>query len=199
MKTYDKEAKVRILLAAKKLFAQQGFEGTTVRKICREAQSNIALVSYHFGGKESMLYALFDEFFPSRRLAMHTDTRPLEGLRYIVEQLICFKLEHPDMVRIIQQEVLLKSCRVEVMRTYIFPVYRRLAELLEEGKKQKLFHFESMERTLVFIMSVVTCPLINPFCDAAPDCHEQYTQAAVKETLEFILQGLGYIDSERKS
>ena len=48
--------KIRILLAAKKLFAKQGFDGTSVRQICEEAGANVALVSYYFGGKEKVFY-----------------------------------------------------------------------------------------------------------------------------------------------
>jgi len=44
-------ARGRILETSKRLFAEQGFEGVTVRDICREADANLALVNYHFGDK----------------------------------------------------------------------------------------------------------------------------------------------------
>ncbi|MFC4768110.1 TetR family transcriptional regulator [Effusibacillus consociatus] len=64
MQDQQQDVKMRILLAAKKLFAKQGFDGTSVRQICEEAGANVALVSYHFGGKENVFHALFDTFFP---------------------------------------------------------------------------------------------------------------------------------------
>lgn len=64
MDTEQSDVKLRILLAARKLFARQGFDRTTVRQICEEAGVNLALVSYHFGGKEKVFYALFERIFP---------------------------------------------------------------------------------------------------------------------------------------
>ena len=61
--------KMKILLAAKKLFAKNGYEATSVRQICEEAGANVALVSYYFGGKESVFYEIFKQFFPNEQAA----------------------------------------------------------------------------------------------------------------------------------
>lgn len=63
MKAADIDVKMRILLAAKKLFAAQGFDRTSVRQICEEAGANVALISYYFGGKDNLFFALFEAFF----------------------------------------------------------------------------------------------------------------------------------------
>ncbi|MDB5800043.1 MAG: TetR family transcriptional regulator [Rhodocyclales bacterium] len=54
----------RILDASEWLFAEHGFEGTSMRMITTRAAVNLASVNYHFGSKE----ALFQEVF-RRRLA----------------------------------------------------------------------------------------------------------------------------------
>jgi AcrR family transcriptional regulator len=46
----------RILDAAERLFAEQGYNGTSLRAITTAARVNLAAVNYHFGDKES-LYA----------------------------------------------------------------------------------------------------------------------------------------------
>jgi len=53
----------RILDAAEKLFAEQGFAGTSLRAITTAAGANLAAVNYHFGSKESLIEEVF-----SRRL-----------------------------------------------------------------------------------------------------------------------------------
>jgi AcrR family transcriptional regulator len=47
----DGETRSRVLEAATRLFAADGFKKVTVREICREAGANVAAVNYHFGDK----------------------------------------------------------------------------------------------------------------------------------------------------
>ncbi len=47
----DRETRDRLLAAAARLFADQGFRKVTVREICRAANANVAAVNYHFGDK----------------------------------------------------------------------------------------------------------------------------------------------------
>lgn len=49
----------RILDAAERLFAEQGFHPTTLRQITQDAGANLAAVNYHFGSKQALMLALF--------------------------------------------------------------------------------------------------------------------------------------------
>jgi TetR/AcrR family transcriptional regulator, regulator of cefoperazone and chloramphenicol sensitivity len=51
----------RILSAALKLFAEQGFKKTSIRDIAKYSEANIASVSYYFGDKEGLYRAAFTE------------------------------------------------------------------------------------------------------------------------------------------
>lgn len=59
-KTSARPAKERILDAAEQLFAQRGFYGVSLRDITQEAGVDVALVSYHFGGKRELFTAVFE-------------------------------------------------------------------------------------------------------------------------------------------
>lgn len=48
----------QILEVAEKLFAEKGFDGTSIRDISKEAKINVAMVSYYFGSKEKLLESL---------------------------------------------------------------------------------------------------------------------------------------------
>src|SRR3954471_7280827 len=48
----------RLLDAAERLFAEHGYQATTMRGLTTEAEANIAAVNYHFGCKQSLLGAV---------------------------------------------------------------------------------------------------------------------------------------------
>lgn len=58
MSAYN-EKQVQIMEAAEKLFADKGFEGTSVRDIAEDAGVNQAMISYYFGSKEKLMEAMF--------------------------------------------------------------------------------------------------------------------------------------------
>lgn len=49
------DKQIEILLVAEKLFAEKGFDGTSIRDIAKTAAINIAMISYYFGSKEKLL------------------------------------------------------------------------------------------------------------------------------------------------
>lgn len=48
------DTKQKILEVARILFAEQGFEGTSVREIAKRAEVNVASLNYHFTNKENL-------------------------------------------------------------------------------------------------------------------------------------------------
>jgi len=54
------DTKERILDAAERLFAAEGFHNASLRTITGEAGANLAAVNYHFGSKEALLEAVFE-------------------------------------------------------------------------------------------------------------------------------------------
>lgn len=57
----DENSKQRILNAATKLFATQGFDGTSIRQICKEADANICMISYFWGGKQELYNGIIED------------------------------------------------------------------------------------------------------------------------------------------
>ena len=64
------DTKERILDAAERLFADHGFQATSMRDITQEAGVNLAAVNYHFGSKEALLIAV-----------LHRTTAPVNQAR----------------------------------------------------------------------------------------------------------------------
>lgn len=74
------DTKTRILDAAEELFAESGYQSTTLRQITAEAGVNLAAVNYHFGSKEALLEAVFE-----RRLIPLNKTRTKE-IKAVIEE-----------------------------------------------------------------------------------------------------------------
>ena len=67
------ETRDRILDAAEKLFADQGFETVSLRQITTQAEVNLAAVNYHFGSKDGLIFEVLARVIGpinERRLAM---------------------------------------------------------------------------------------------------------------------------------
>src|SRR6185295_14391602 len=73
----------RLLDAGIAIFAEKGFRGATIEQISRRAGTNIAAAHYHFGSKEGLYAAVFDQAERQRppvRSAEHSDVAPPERL-----------------------------------------------------------------------------------------------------------------------
>ena len=75
------QSRERLLLAAMRLFAEQGFAKTSTREIALAAGANIASISYYFGDKAGLYRAAFTEQSPHSQEEMANFTDPGIDLR----------------------------------------------------------------------------------------------------------------------
>ena len=70
LKTKSENTRSRLLNAASRIFAEKGFQETTIAEICEQAKTNIASVNYHFRDKET-LYLEAWRFAFNQELALY--------------------------------------------------------------------------------------------------------------------------------
>lgn len=125
----------RLLAVAKRLFAEHGFDGVSVRDLVQAADANVSLVSYYFGGKEELYRECLSQFgtrnldFAKETLVAAKDASEFRVRLFIyMERMISFNLADLDMHRIVDREVernsqlfrdLLMNIYVEVFRTVV--------------------------------------------------------------------------------
>ena len=89
MKTDFNEKQIQILRVAETLFAEKGFDGTSIRDIAKEANINIAMVSYYFGSKEQLLEAIILNRAVAIKLELDIltleDLDPLQKIHKLIE------------------------------------------------------------------------------------------------------------------
>jgi AcrR family transcriptional regulator len=100
MTTEQQAAKDRILAAAALVFARKGYGAAGIREIAQEADVNISMISYYFGGKEGVLREIINQTF-ARYMAMLDDCldtgRNLdENIRCVAHGLIRFFRERTE-------------------------------------------------------------------------------------------------------
>ncbi|MOA04647.1 HTH-type transcriptional repressor NicS [compost metagenome] len=181
-------------MAAKRLFAKQGFDKTTVRQICDEAGANIALVSYHFGGKENMFGALFEYFFPNDVISEldPSSYEPVNGIKLLISEVTKFRYAEPELISIIQQEILMNTERIQKIRQHVMPIWSFLYQWLEEGRAQGLFQFRSADTTFMNIISTLLFHKYSPYWGMLLKEEPPTIDALVEDLTTFIMNGLQY-------
>lgn len=109
------------------LVGERGWEATTTRQIAERARVNQALIHYHFGSKDGLLYAAFEvalrDMLAEPVEALVTAPSFSEGIVALVRTLGAFDQDAPEMRFGI--EALSRAARDETVR-------RVMAEILSE-------------------------------------------------------------------
>jgi len=89
LKTDFNDKQIHILEVAETLFAEKGFDGTSIRNISKVAKINIAMVSYYFGCKESLLHSLILYRHSDLKLQLENllldDLEPIDKMNKLIE------------------------------------------------------------------------------------------------------------------
>ncbi|MDA8444117.1 CerR family C-terminal domain-containing protein [Paracidovorax valerianellae] len=95
-------ARLRLLHAALRLFAERGYAKTSIRAIAQAAQANVAAVSYYYGDKAALYSALFSEPFGDMPTLVADFTRDGLDLREAFQRYfsgVLSPLQHGEMAR----------------------------------------------------------------------------------------------------
>jgi len=164
------QTRQRILEAAAKLFDANGYDGTSVRQIAVEAKVNLALISYHFQGKQGVLEVLIAHYYETffRLLAekaiSEDDSRSwMDKLLHVVCLYVYFQRDHSAITRLIQRELSVESMLArEVMTLYIHRWKHEFAVIIEEGMNQGDFVRVPVDHVLLAMSSLLIYPYLNP-------------------------------------
>ena len=125
--------KEQILRAATTLFAQKGMNGTTTRDIAGLAGVNIAALHYHWGDKEELLQAVYQNVIDKTlELTEQLLRQPVFGVQRSVTKylgkIFDFFIEHPEYPRILLFGNLEEPPFLEEMRRrFMTPLIQRVS------------------------------------------------------------------------
>lgn len=113
-------------------FADLGFDGTSVRALCRHLGVSHNMIHQRFQSKEAAWHASVEHAFARLNAAMWDPEpevdheNPLEAIREVMHRFADATIAQPALARIIHQEAARPGPRFEFMlREYIVPVQER--------------------------------------------------------------------------
>lgn len=139
------DKQIEILQVAEKLFSEHGFDGTSVRDIAKEANINIAMISYYFGSKEKLLEALIINRISDLRMELENlfkeNLSPFEKIDKLIELYITRINKNCGMYQIIHFEIMSKKRDINYdafneVKKYNLEV---LKNIIEEGQLKGMF------------------------------------------------------------
>ncbi|MEK7865343.1 MAG: TetR/AcrR family transcriptional regulator [Planctomycetota bacterium] len=138
------EVRGRILDAARELFAEQGVEAVSMRKIADRIDYTATALYFHFRDKESLLRELCaNDFlaFTKRFMSLSRVQDPIERLRGLGEAYVEFAVTHPHHFRLMFMTPRLPSVVPEGVHrgNPQEDVYAFLRETVREGVRQGRF------------------------------------------------------------
>jgi AcrR family transcriptional regulator len=128
----------RLIDAGRRLFAERGFDGTSVRAVTQEAGANLGAITYHFGTKENLYQATLARVFgPLQEGITRLVEAPLpapDRLDLFVRAMFHHQTTHGDLPRFMAQEIVLGDRpSPEILKT-VRIVVGGLARIMEEGQ-----------------------------------------------------------------
>lgn len=140
------EKQVHIMEAAERLFADKGFDGSSVRDIAEAAGVNLAMISYYFGSKEKLMEAMFQyrgQYLQIKlqNILYNKDMEPMQKVEKLIDEYI---------ERIFQKQCFHKVMIREQMENNAGPISEQIAQLkktnqnlfrqlIQDGQKKGVF------------------------------------------------------------
>jgi AcrR family transcriptional regulator len=130
----------RLLEAGTRLFADRGFDGTSVRALTSAAGVNLGAVTYHFESKEGLYRSVLESCFASilERITF-IEELPVSApqkLELFVRGMFQHLLENPDPPRFMFREIVLGGMPAPEILEVIRTVVGGLVRIIEEGQHQ---------------------------------------------------------------
>lgn len=151
----------RILQAAIDEFAEHGFSGARIEQISRRARTVDRMLYYYYGNKarlyRSVLERIYADLIDAQREVVTPDD-PVEGMRQLIEHSWDHYVTHPNLVRLLVAENLLRGKTVRQssqVRRSTLPLIQTISTVLANGQAAGVFRKDvTSEHVLMTIMSL---------------------------------------------
>jgi len=192
----------RVLQGALDAFAENGYDGTSVRELSRLLGVSHALLTARFGSKEGLWFAAMEHALKEtekswREVAVSTEVDDLEALRLGVIRQVIFSAAHPQVMRVMSHEGAIDSPRVRfVVDRFINPlrpgVERILARLVAAGRIRPVPYATLHFLTVVGGGAMFANPVEAALLGAPADPSAADIRAHAETVADVLIEGIRY-------
>ena len=165
----------KILRIATELFAKEGFDGTSIREICKCADVNISMISYYFGGKkelyEKIISSIVEKIITYMKSRLNVSELPqdfnfltkLQKIEFLF-QIVDFIIDYFYSDKISNSEIMLvfreQMTSGVPLNSEGYKVFKRLlASILEKDENDK----EVIFRTITIVGQIHSARIFKQF------------------------------------
>lgn len=192
---------LEIIEIAKVLFAQNGFDATSVRDIAQRANINVAMINYYFNSKENLLETLIKrgiEGYKLDPLYYEGEKEPFVRLNKMIEHYVDSKFVDPHLYQILTNEVNTKkrgayTLAFKELRQYNI---QKLSEVVEYGVEQGAFRYYDPMLLLTSMIGTFldfkrNKSIIEEFLTIPAEMtYEDYFKTELTKHLKFIMKAI---------
>lgn len=161
----EEPTKQKILTAARQLFVEHGFAGTSMGKIAKLAGVNHSLLFHYFGNKENLWLAVKQSI--AKDADQHSKMLPntylsfKDFLRELIIKSIHFYRDNPDIVRMINWQRLEYNPELKIGVTISSEVQQWIDALKYYQKKGDINRKMKPEFIMTLILSIVSSAALD--------------------------------------
>lgn len=193
----DKPTVHKIMNEAIPLFARKGFAAVSVKEIAEAAGVNIALISYHFGGKENLYatilkvqFELVDQIIT---LLHDEEDSPITKIRRFSQELIKVNKCYPYIHRLIYGEMINPSaCYEGIVKPGIIRTHNFFDDCIQSAINSGQFRPEIKPDCANLLLASILhfYFFTNHLCDVFLAAEEDKAGYYMTEAIEMYLRGV---------
>src|ERR1700676_3685868 len=150
----------RIVVAARKVFAQKGLAGARMDEIARVAPANKALPYYYFRNKQELHRFVLETMIAQLCARVESPSilsmQPRDRVCAFVNTAFDFVERNPSYPSLIQREMMSRRRKLHWMvRTYHRPLHNRVAQAIKEGIARGDFRRVNPDHTVFTIFGMI--------------------------------------------
>lgn len=176
------DKKTQIIESAIELFAEKGYEGTSIRDLATKADVNVAMINYYFGSKEKLFESMVQLKAAYTKdmleeIVNNNELSEIEKLDRIIDAYVTRLFSNRKFHRVIHHEIMLNE-RESLQNTIVnllYPNSLLIKGVIETGIKKGVFKKADSVLVIATIVGTINQVLLSKkFCNKLLSKEDDY-------------------------